>query len=101
MSSKKKLLKNSRLYIIIDKGVLKEKSLIPAAQKIRQAGAQVIQLRDKCRDKQALLKDALELEGFLSESDTIFIINDYIDIPMLAGADGVHLGQEDLSVEAA
>lgn len=101
MLSKKKLLRNFRLYVIIDKGVLKGRSLIRTAARITQAGAQVIQLRDKCSDKGTILKDALQLKKSLLKSDSIFIINDHIDIAMLADSDGVHLGQEDLPVEAA
>ncbi len=101
MLSKKKLFRNSRLYVIIDKGVLRERSLIRTAARITQAGAQVIQLRDKCQDKKTILKDASGLKSLLSKSDTLFIINDHIDIAMLVDADGVHLGQEDLPVEAA
>jgi len=101
MSSKKKLLRNSRLYVVIDKGVLKERPLIRAAERITRAGAQIIQLRDKCRDKRAILRDALELKGLLSKSGALFIINDHIDIAMLVDSDGLHLGQQDLPVEAA
>jgi thiamine-phosphate pyrophosphorylase len=101
MLSKKKLLKNYRLYVIIDKQVLKDRSLNWAAERISQAGAEVIQLRDKCSDKKTVLKEALELKRLLSNSDTPYIINDHIDIAMLVDSDGVHLGQEDLPVEAA
>jgi len=101
MSSKKKLLRNSRLYVVIDKGVLKERPLIRTAERITRAGAQIIQLRDKFRDKRAILKDALELKGLLSKSGALFIINDHIDIAMLVDSDGLHLGQQDLPVEAA
>lgn len=101
MLSKKKLLRNSRLYVIIDKEVLKGESLIRTAKKVIQAGGGIIQLRDKSSDKKTILKDALGLKGLLSNGNALFIINDHIDIAMLVDADGVHLGQKDLPIEAA
>jgi thiamine-phosphate pyrophosphorylase len=101
MLSKKKLLRNSRLYVIIDKKVLKDRSLIRTAKKIIRAGAEIIQLRDKSSNKKTILKDALVLKGLLSRSNILFIINDHIDIAILVDSDGVHLGQQDLPIEAA
>ncbi|HKW06668.1 MAG TPA: thiamine phosphate synthase [Candidatus Dormibacteraeota bacterium] len=64
-----------------------------------RGGADVIQLRHKSMRRGELLTLARELRAVLT--DLLFIVNDHVDIAMLSGADGVHLGPDDLSVESA
>lgn len=102
MKSKKKLLKRSRLYVIIDKGTLKKrKSVFGAVSKIKNLGVDIIQLRDKESNKETVLRDAYALRRLLLNTKTIFIINDYIDIAKIVDCDGIHLGQDDTPVEIA
>jgi len=61
----------------------------------------LIQLRDKKSAKADLLNLASELAGKLNPAKTLFIVNDYVDLAVACGADGVHLGQEDLSLKQA
>ena len=100
MKSRKKLLKKSRLYLILDKKTC-GKPLVKTAAKILRSKIGVVQLRSKCEDKNAVLKDAIELSRVFKDSAKIFIINDYPEIARIAGCDGVHLGQDDLPVRAA
>ena len=100
MNSKKKLLRKSCLYVIIDKQVSGESSLRYAAGVISRSGAEIIQYRDKYSSRKAVLSEALSLKKLLSKSKTIFIINDYPDIAAIVNSDGVHLGQADLPVES-
>lgn len=101
MRPRRELLKRSLLYVIIDKEVSGERPVFNLAKKIKNAGAGIIQLRSKIRDKNALLIEALRLKNLLSGSKTLFIVNDHADIAMITGADGLHLGQRDLSVKKA
>jgi len=64
-------------------------------------GVGIIQLRDKVSDKSHVLSLASKLARCLSKTKTLFIINDYVDIAFLSGADGVHLGQQDLPLKQA
>ncbi len=66
-----------------------------------QGGAKILQLRDKGLSKKALLELALQIREITRNSDTRFIINDHLDIALIVQADGVHLGQEDLSIADA
>jgi thiamine-phosphate pyrophosphorylase len=71
---------------------------------IREAvggGAQVVQLREKGIADRELLDLAQRVRRITSDADALFIMNDRPDIARLAGADGVHLGQEELSVKDA
>jgi thiamine-phosphate pyrophosphorylase len=92
MKSRKTLLKRSLLYLILDKS---------GYTRLPFDGVGVIQLRDKFSDKSHVLSLAIKLAKRLSKAKTLFIVNDYIDIAILSGADGVHLGQGDLPLKAA
>ena len=63
------------------------------------AGATAVQLRDKEADDAALYDQAVRLGQLAHEHDALFIVNDRFDIALAAGADGVHLGPEDLPVD--
>ena len=101
MKPKKRLLKKSRLYIIIDKKIAQDNALGLIAKKLRDSSGDIIQLRDKYSGKSRLLKEALELRRIFLNSAKLFLINDYPDIAKICRADGVHLGQRDLPVKAA
>jgi thiamine-phosphate pyrophosphorylase len=64
-----------------------------------RGGADVIQLRHKSMPRGELLDLARELRAAISEA--LFVVNDYVDIALLSGADGVHLGPDDLTVASA
>jgi thiamine-phosphate pyrophosphorylase len=66
-----------------------------------QSGVQVIQLRDKALDDRRLLMRARLLRELTTRSNTLFVMNDRPDLAVLSRADGVHLGQEELSVKDA
>ncbi|MBM3246691.1 MAG: thiamine phosphate synthase [Candidatus Omnitrophica bacterium] len=101
MKLKKRLLAKSRLYIIIDKNVCGLRPLLDIAGKIKGKGADIIQLRDKGPQKAVILQEAAALRKLFLKAKTLLIINDYLDIAKAVDADGVHLGQTDLSVKTA
>ena len=89
-----------RLYVILDAALLTR----PALQLVRelaQAGVRLMQYRNKLGPAREVLTTSRELVEVLSPSGVSVIVNDRADIAMIAGADGVHLGQEDLEVEQA
>ena len=64
-------------------------------------GADVIQLRHKHAAPGDLLATAVGLAHYARAHGALFIVNDHLDLAIQSGADGVHLGQDDLSLEAA
>jgi thiamine-phosphate pyrophosphorylase len=64
-------------------------------------GADIIQLREKNTPDRELLSRAREVRILTAQARALFVLNDRPDLARLAGADGVHLGQEDLSVRDA
>jgi thiamine-phosphate pyrophosphorylase len=63
-------------------------------------GADMVQLRHKSLPRGELLQLARRLRDVVG-SERLFIVNDHVDIALLSGADGVHLGPDDLTVESA
>lgn len=88
-------------YPIIDNSLLPSLSNIEIARRMLSGGAKILQLRGKGLSSRELLTEAGEIKKLAEEADAIFIVNDRVDIALLSGADGVHLGQDDLPVSEA
>lgn len=73
--------------------------VVEIARAAVRGGADVVQLRNKSLARGELLALARELRALMV--DALFIVNDHVDIALLSGADGVHLGPDDLSIAAA
>lgn len=89
------------LYMLIDGGP-SEAAFAATARELIPAGVHVLQLRDKHLDDRQLLERAKQLRRLIDEAPPdqrpLFIMNDRPDIAILARADGVHVGQEELPV---
>lgn len=92
-----------RLYPIVDVDLCRERGLDPLAVLLGflAGGARLIQLRDKTSASAARLDLARKGAVAAAASQARLIVNDRADVARLAGASGVHVGQEDLSVEEA
>jgi thiamine-phosphate pyrophosphorylase len=88
-----------RLYVIISSSLPAE--VMSLTTKCIAGGADCIQLRAKDISDDTHQAIATEFVRICADANTLSIINDRIDIAVVAGADGVHLGQNDLSVEQA
>jgi thiamine-phosphate diphosphorylase len=66
-----------------------------------KAGVTWIQYRDKERSRREVYEESLKLRRSTKDFNAVFIINDYSDIASAVGADGVHLGQDDLPIREA
>jgi thiamine-phosphate pyrophosphorylase len=92
-----------RLYPIIDAGILKLRGLAAEyiADQLRVAGVELLQYRDKEGTPQEVLRGAAAIRNLFTGSKCRLIMNDRADLAVLAGWDGVHVGQSDLSPEDA
>jgi thiamine-phosphate pyrophosphorylase len=98
-------MKLPRLYPILDFSCFAAKpeplrQVLRFAEELLQAGATVLQYRDKSGDAARMLSCARELRR-VTQGKATLIINDRADICLAAQADGVHLGQDDLSPDSA
>ena len=89
------------LYVVTDEVASGGRSHLECAREAIAAGADVVQLREKARSSGEILAIARAIRAATAESRTLFVVNDRLDIALAAGADGVHLGQDDLPVAAA
>jgi thiamine-phosphate pyrophosphorylase len=89
-----------RLYVILDAALLTI-SETECARQLIGAGVRLLQYRHKAASSRELLEGSKRLCAALAPCDVTFIVNDRADVAFLAGANGVHFGQEDLSVEEA
>lgn len=98
---KKKLLIQSKLYCILDYSAAGKRNIVSLAKDLIAGGCDILQLRFKGAPLSRVIKDASFISRLAARSKTIFIINDRIDTAILVNADGVHLGQDDISVSCA
>ncbi len=97
----KEKIKNWHLYVILDKKLANEKSYEEIVNDVIKGGADVIQLRDKSVSKDELIEIGKKLCRLTKQANISFIVNDYPDVAKAIDADGVHIGQGDISfVEA-
>lgn len=89
------------LYVVTDRSLSRGLGHLEVARRAVEGGADVIQLRDKELPGSELYSLAVEMCDIVHEAGRLFIVNDRLDIALAAGADGVHLGQDDLPVSAA
>ena len=85
-----------RLYALIDPAVAGGRSLGDIAKRIA-GSATLVQLRDKHGSTRQLVEEARELTMVLAPLDIPLLINDRVDVALAAEADGVHIGQDDMS----
>lgn len=90
-----------RLYGIIGPDNTGGRDLVACVEQAVAGGATLIQLRDKSSDARVLVETARALMRALEGTGVPLLINDRVDIALASGADGVHLGQSDMSVADA
>lgn len=86
------------LYAIIDSGFVKYEHMEETARVLVGSGADIVQLRMKDVSDRVFLSAAEKISRICGDSGSLFIVNDRIDIAMLSGAHGIHVGQDDLPV---
>jgi thiamine-phosphate pyrophosphorylase len=89
-----------RLYVILDAALITS-SERECALSLAEAGVRLIQYRNKSASSRQYLDSSRELAEALRPRGVTFIVNDRPDVAFLAGASGVHVGQDDLEVEQA
>lgn len=84
------------LYAIIDSAYVPFPEMERAAREILGAGVRILQLRAKGAGSKEVLAASRAIKRAALEHGALFIVNDRVDIAVLSGADGAHLGQEDI-----
>jgi len=90
-----------RLNAIVDPQRANGRSLAELTRLVVAGGATLIQLRDKLGSTRAMIEEARAIGAVLAGTGVPLLINDRVDVALAAGADGVHVGEDDMPVEGA
>jgi thiamine-phosphate pyrophosphorylase len=86
------------IYAITDAHLSLGRPVAEVAAALLGAGVRILQYREKKLKAGQMLEECRALRRLTREAGACFIVNDHVDIALLVGADGVHVGQEDLPV---
>ena len=90
--------KNMLLYAVTDRAWVGTQTLLQQVECALKGGVTCVQLREKQLEREAFLAEAMEIRALCREYGVPFIVNDDVDIAVRCGADGVHVGQDDMKV---
>lgn len=85
-----------RIYAVTDRTWVGEMTLMEQVEAALKNGASCIQLREKNLEYEAFLEEAKDMVALCRRYNVPFIVNDAVDIAVRVGADGIHVGQEDM-----
>ncbi len=88
------------LYAVTDRTWTGKQSLYEQVEAALKGGVTCVQLREKDLDQAAFLQEAVEIKALCHRYGVPFFINDNVDIAIKSGADGIHVGQEDMAAGA-
>src|SRR5450631_1033204 len=92
VSNRRELLRNARLYLVCEE---RTDEFVAAALR---GGVEIVQLRMKAADDDLILSAARRYTRICAAAGALLILNDRPDLVQAAGADGVHVGQDDMPV---
>lgn len=87
------------LYAVTDRAWTGEKTLYQQVEDALRGGVTCVQLREKDLDEHAFLAEAKEMKSLCQAYSVPFIIDDNVDMAILCGADGIHVGQHDMQAQ--
>lgn len=85
-----------RLYAVTDRSWLRGQTLLKQVEQALVGGATLVQLREKELDEDAFLREAVDMAKLCHRYGVPLLINDNVEIARRSGADGVHVGQDDM-----
>ena len=86
------------LYALTDEGLSRGRSLEEVARALLGAGIRILQYREKKMKDGEMLEKCRLLRKVCDEYKACLIVDDHVDLAILSGADGIHVGQEDIPV---
>lgn len=87
------------LYLITDRKLMSSPTIEESVEQAVRGGCTLVQLREKESSSRDFYKTAMKLRELAARLNVPLIVNDRVDIALAVGADGVHVGQDDLPTE--
>ena len=94
----KKNILDTDIYCITSDKYAGNRSNLEVVSEMIEAGVDVIQYREKNKSLKEQYNECVEIREMTEKAGVTFIVNDYVDLAIMVGADGIHLGQDDLPV---
>ncbi len=91
---------NYQLYLVTDEKILEGRAYVKTLEEALHGGVSLVQLREKELSARAFYHRAVEVHQLTQRHGVPLIVNDRVDIALAMGAEGVHVGQQDLPVSA-
>jgi len=85
-----------RLYLVTDRDLARGRPLAEVVARAVRGGVTAVQLREKTIGARRFLAEVVEIKGLLAGTGVPVFVNDRVDVAIAAGADGMHVGQDDL-----
>ena len=101
LAARKALLQEADLYVVVTERFCAGRSSLETLRACLDAGVRIVQLREKDMADRQLLALARAWREETRKAGALFIMDDRVDIALASDADGVHLGQSDLPLDAA
>jgi thiamine-phosphate pyrophosphorylase len=89
------------VYLVLDRLFVGQRDLLATLQAALAGGVTMVQLRDKQASRPLFLEQARRIQALLRPTGVPLIINDRVDVALEIGADGVHVGQDDMPAAEA
>ncbi|KAJ1747317.1 thiamine biosynthetic bifunctional enzyme [Coemansia sp. RSA 1821] len=89
------------LYLVTDSGMLADKPLPQVVDEAIRGGVTIVQLREKSADTSDFIATARQVQAVTRKANVPLLINDRLDVALAIDADGVHIGQDDISLQDA
>lgn len=86
------------LYAVTDRSFVGKQTLYEQIEDALRGGVTILQLREKNLPEEEFIKEAIEVKKLCDKYGVPLIINDNVDVALMSGADGVHVGVEDMAV---
>ena len=98
-SRKSFLLKEIDFYLVTDSRLSRKGTLSDVKEAV-ESGCKIVQYMEKDKSTKVMIEEASEIKRICSDK-AIFLVNDRIDVALAVDADGVHIGQDDMTVAEA
>lgn len=89
--------KNMLLYAVTDRTWTGKQSLYEQVEEALKGGITCLQLREKNLSDEEFLKEAIQIKALCNKYKVPFFINDNVEVAIKCGADGIHVGQDDMA----
>lgn len=89
--------KNMLLYAVTDRAWTGKQSLYEQVEEALKGGITCLQLREKNLSDEDFLKEAIQIKALCNKYKVPFFINDNVEVAIKSGADGIHVGQDDMA----